>query len=168
MDAAQVVTRISMVLHVRGCDFREAVAHLTGEDTTPAPSAPNRRRLRQNRRKTTPSSTRLIADIVRELVPLRRPPGQRYFAETRKIDTVAIADVLERADAIGWHPGVLFREEGHPLDGKRLGCIVGVMTDPVTAKPTGAISRTYILEGRKVGKAKTLGAPAGIVRLIRR
>ena len=76
-----------------------------------------------------------------------------------------IADVLERIDAIGWHPSVLFREQGHPFDGERLGCIVGVMTDPVTAKPTGAISRTYLHKGLKVGKAKTLGSPVGIVRL---
>jgi putative DNA primase/helicase len=39
------------------------------------------------------------------------------------------------------------------------------MTDPVTAKPTGAISRTYLHEGLKVGKAKMLGSPVGIVRL---
>ena len=85
--------------------------------------------------------------------------------EARAIDTNLIADILERVDAIGWHPSVLFREQGHPLDGKGLGCIVGVMTDPVTAKPTGAISRTYLYEGLKVGKAKTLGSPVGIVRL---
>lgn len=48
----------------------------------------------------------------------------------------------------------------------KLGCIVGVMTDPVTGKPTGAISRTYLApDGTKAGKAKTLGAPAGFVRL---
>jgi len=42
------------------------------------------------------------------------------------------------------------------------------MTDPVTALQTGAISRTYLdPEGRKLGKAKTLGSPAGIVRLSR-
>ena len=39
------------------------------------------------------------------------------------------------------------------------------MTDTVTATPTGAIGRTYVHEGRKVGKAKTLGSPAGVVRL---
>jgi hypothetical protein len=38
------------------------------------------------------------------------------------------------------------------------------MTDAVTAKPTGGISRTFLREGQKVGKAKGLG-PAGIVRL---
>jgi putative DNA primase/helicase len=40
------------------------------------------------------------------------------------------------------------------------------MTDVKTALPTGAISRTYIgPDGKKVGKAKTLGRPLGIVRL---
>jgi hypothetical protein len=40
------------------------------------------------------------------------------------------------------------------------------LTDPVTAPPTGAISRTYLdPEGRKVGKAKTFGSPVGLVRL---
>jgi putative DNA primase/helicase len=107
----------------------------------------------------------MIEGIARQLVPLRGTPGERYLAETRRIDTAAIADVLERVDAIGWHRSVLFRGEGHSLDGKRLGCIVGVMTDPTTAKPTGAISRTYIHEGRKIGKAKMLGSPVGIVRL---
>jgi hypothetical protein len=67
-------------------------------------------------------------------------------------------------DAIGWHASVLFLQPGHALNGKRLGCIVGRMTDPITAKPTGGISRTYIHEGVKVCKAKVLG-PSGIVRL---
>ena len=90
---------------------------------------------------------------------------ERYLRETRGIDTGAIDDMLAEPYAIGWHPSVFFREQGHPLDGKRLGCIVGVMTDPVTALPTGAICRTYVHEGRKIGTAKTLGSPAGIIRL---
>jgi len=156
---------ISLVMHVRELDFRQAVAFLTGEATTPEPARP--RPVAEP--KDTESNAfveRLIADIVRELVPVRRTPGEQYLSSVRKIDTGAIADVLERTDAIGWHPSVLFREEGHPLDGKRLGCIVGVMTDPVTAMPTGAISRTYLTPDlAKVGKAKTLGKPAGVVRL---
>jgi hypothetical protein len=105
-----------------------------------------------------------IAAIQHEIVPPKGTPGERYLRETRDIDTAAIADVLERVDAIGWHPAVYFNQEGHELHGKRLGCLVGVMTDPVTAAPTGGISRTYVHEGRKVTKAKTLG-PGGIVRL---
>jgi hypothetical protein len=79
-----------------------------------------------------------------------------------------IADMLAEPYAIGWNPAVFYREEGHPLDRRRLGCIVGVMTNPVTAQPTGAISRTYIgPDGKKIGKAKSLGAGGGVVRLSR-
>ena len=104
--------------------------------------------------------------IVSETVPILGTPGEGYLRDARKIDTDVIADVLSRADAIGWHPAVHFSEQGHPLDRQRLGCIVGVMTDAETAAQTGAISRTYIgPDGRKVGKAKTLASPMGIVRL---
>jgi hypothetical protein len=106
------------------------------------------------------------ARIVSELVPLAGTPGKAYLRHERKINVVAIADVLARTDAIGWHPAVFFNESDHPLYRQKLGCIVGTMTDPVTAEPTGAISRTYLdRDGRKIGKAKTLGAPAGVIRL---
>jgi hypothetical protein len=100
--------------------------------------------------------------------PVRCTPGERYLREIRCIDTDAVADVLERVDVIGWRLRAYFHEPRHELHGQRLGCIVGVMTDPVTALPTGAISRTYIDENlRKICKAKTLGSPAGIIRLTR-
>jgi putative DNA primase/helicase len=104
------------------------------------------------------------AAYVAEMRPLRGTPGERYLRDARQINTDTIADVLERTDAIGWHPAVYFNEPGHPLHGQRLGCIVAVMSDPVTAKPTGGISRTYVHNSRKVGKAKGLGH-AGVVRL---
>ena len=84
---------------------------------------------------------------------------------TRRIDTRLITDVLERIAAAGW-AAVRYNEPAHELHGQKLGCIVAVMTDPVTAKPTGGIGRTYVHDGRKVAKAKSLG-PAGIVRLNR-
>ena len=34
-----------------------------------------------------------------------------------------------------------------------------------TALPTGAISRTYLHHGKKVGKAKSLGEGGGVVRI---
>jgi hypothetical protein len=108
-----------------------------------------------------------IAEIIRELAPIRGSPGEAYLRDTRRIDIEAIVDILERTDAIGWHGAILFREEGHALDGRRVGCIIGVMTDAVTAALTGAISRTYLREGRKIGKAKSLGAGGGVVRLSR-
>jgi CHC2 zinc finger len=144
---------VALVQHMRGIDFREAVAFLTGDEARPAPQAP-RPAVRPGAEKGDAFVERLIAGIVRELVPPRGTPGEQYLAEARKIDTDAITDVIERTDAIGWHPSVLFREQGHALDGRRLGAIVGIMTDPVTAKPTGAISRTYLAPDlTKVGKA---------------
>jgi putative DNA primase/helicase len=107
---------------------------------------------------------RIVASILREIIPLKGTPGEAYLRDARKIDTAGIGDVIERADAIGWHPSVLFREGGHRYDGRRLGAIIAVMTDAITAKPTGGISRTYVHEGEKVTKARGLG-PAGVVRL---
>jgi CHC2 zinc finger/Toprim domain len=159
---------IGMVEHVTGSSFVEAVEFITGETAANTGEDVEKHgddwRAKAEATRNAFVATR-IAAIVRELVPIRGSPGELYFRETRAIDTDLIADILERIDAIGWHPAVLFREQGHPLDRKHLGCIVGIMTDPVTAKPTGTISRTYIHEGRKIGKAKTLGRPVGIVRL---
>jgi len=107
-----------------------------------------------------------VRRIVGEISPLAGTIGERYLAETRHIDAEAIADVLGTADAVGWHPAVYFNEPGHSLHDRRLGCIVGVMTDPKTALPTGAISRTYVdSDLRKIGKAKTLGSPTGVIRV---
>ena len=113
-----------------------------------------------------------VAEIVCGLGPVADSPfAMAYLELRRKIKTAAIRDVLERTDAIGWHPSVKFNapepeDPCHQFHGQRLGCIVGIMTDAMTTKPTGAISRTYLdHDGCKVGKAKTLGSPAGIVRL---
>ena len=92
--------------------------------------------------------------IAFELRPVLGSPGETYLRDVRKIVTSAIEDVLERTDGVGWHPAVYFNEPGHALHRRKLGCIVGVMTDPITAMPTGGISRTYIHEGQKVTKAK--------------
>jgi hypothetical protein len=156
---------IALVRFLDGCGFLEALEYLTGE-RAPAPFRP------------APAATDAPSDddrdarvlmfarqIAFEMRPVLGTPGERYLRDVRKIETRAIEDVLERTDAIGWHSSILFREEGHPLDGKRLGAIIAVMTDVITAAPTGAISRTYLHEGLKIGKAKTLGKPAGIIRL---
>ncbi len=159
---------IAFVMHVDGCGFREAIEKLTGASQTAMPS-----------RKPIPIATCAEADdkrperalanarkIASGIVPLIDTLGEAYLSDIRKIDVTAIKDVLSRADAIGWHPAVYFNEIGHPLHGHKLGCIVGIMTDAKTAKPTGAISRTYLApDGTKIGKAKTLGAPMGIIRL---
>ena len=113
-----------------------------------------------------------IAAVVSQLVPVIGSPGEQYLREVRRIEVDAVRDVLKRTDAIGWHPAMFFNEPErpgcprHPLHGQLLGCIIGIMTDPVTALPTGAISRTYLHpEGRKVSKAKSFGQGGGIVRI---
>jgi hypothetical protein len=156
---------ITLVRFLDGCTFLEALEYLTGE-RAPAPSRPPLaatdapRDDDRDARDLTSAKT-----IVLGMGRLLGSPGETYFRDVRRIDTEAIADVLERIDAIGWHPAVYFNEPGHALHGRKLGAIISIMTDMITAEPTGAISRTYIHEGRKVGKAKTLGSPAGIIRL---
>jgi hypothetical protein len=156
---------IAMAQHALGVDFVSAVDFLTGTEARPAANAAH---VQHSRGASTsdPQTEASVARIAAGLSPIRGSIGEAYLKEKRGIDTEAIADVLARVEAIGWHPSVYFNEEGHALHGRRLGCIVGTMTDAVTARPTGAISRTCLdANGRKVGKAKTLGSPAGIVRL---
>ena len=105
------------------------------------------------------------ARYVASLAPLLGLPGEDYLRLTRGISTESIKETLATIDAIGWHSSVYFNEPDHPLHKQKLGAIIGIMTDPATGKPTGAISRTYIHEGRKVAKAKTLSSPKGVVRL---
>ena len=156
---------IALVRFLDGCGFLEALESLTGE-RAPAPSRPPLaatdapRDDDRDARALTSAKTTVLG-----MGRLLDSPGETYLRDVRKIDVGEIRDVLSRTDAIGWHPSVLFLEEGHPLNGKRLGAIIAVMTDVITAAPTGAISRTYLHEGLKIGKAKTLGKPAGIIRL---
>ena len=146
---------IDLLRFVTGSTFAEA-AELIGDRPTPSTPA--------NQNDYNPATS--IRRIVAGLTPILGSLGERYLSQTRGIDTTALADILERTDAIGWNPSVYFNEPGHPLHGQRLGCIVGIMTDPVTAQPTGAISRTYIgPDGKKVCKAKTLGEGGGVVRV---
>jgi hypothetical protein len=156
---------IALVRFLDGCGFHEALERLTGE-LAPAPAADATAANRPSTADSTDARALILArQIAFELRPILGSPGETYFRDVRRIDTEAIADVLERIDAIGWHPAVYFNEPGHALHGRKLGAIISVMTDMITAEPTGAISRTYIHEGRKLGKAKTLGSPAGIIRL---
>ncbi len=166
---------IALARHVLDLSFPEACKFVGAEEKLtlvlddflppprltlpPAPAAPAEP-------EPVPKWTRdLVAETIAGMKPVADSPGETYLRDVRKIDTAAIRDVLERTDAIGWHPSVYFSDPGHELHGKRRGAIVAVMTDAVTGAPTGAISRTYIHAGAKVGKAKTLSSPAGVVRL---
>jgi len=160
---------ISLLSHVRALGFREAVENINGETgdvvrPAPAPIAAPAKAKPDDDAAREAFILRMAAKAIAGMVPIVGTPGEAYLREERKIATSAIADVLTVVDAVGWHPECFFQEPGHRLDGKRLGAILAIMTDAVTGAPTGGISRTYIHEGRKVGKAKGLG-PAGIVRL---
>jgi hypothetical protein len=158
---------IALVQHVERLPFQAAVERLTGEqierERTRLPEAP-KRQLEPDDKRIHDFSRKIAARIVSEIVPLIGTPGETYLRDVRKIDATPIADVLSSTYAIGWHPSVLFREDGHDLDGQRIGAIIGILIDPISAEPTGAISRTYLHEGRKVGKAKSL-AGSGVVQL---
>jgi hypothetical protein len=156
---------IALVRFLDGCGFLEALEYLTGE-RAPEPSRPAPAATDAPRDDDRDARALILARrIAFELRPILGSPGETCLRDARKIKTHAIEDVLELIDAIGWHPAVYFNEPGHALHGRKLGAIISVMTDMITAEPTGAISRTYIHEGLKVGKAKTLGSPAGIIRL---
>jgi hypothetical protein len=164
---------IELVRHVLRCSFIEAREFVAG-DRLAQPKPAQRAPVDKDDAERPEINLAIASQIVRELKPTAGTRGEAYLAEARRINTAMIADVLGRTDAIGWHPAVYFsepkyRQRGdppHPLHGRRVGAIIGIMTDPATARPTGGISRTFIHEGRKVGKAKSLG-PAGIVRLNR-
>ena len=71
---------ISLVMHVRGCDFREAVEWLTGEDTEPAPvrvqpQAP----AKPDGHDDDARNLRAAARIVADLVSISGTPGERYL-----------------------------------------------------------------------------------------
>jgi len=164
---------IALVQHVLGLEFQGAVEWLTNEKAAPTQVKPQPRSeeaLRREReqeqaeRRLHEFNLKIAAHVASEMSPLIGTPGEEYLRRIRLIATSAIADVISSTYAIGWHDGVLFREPGHPLDGQRLGAIIALLRDPVTAKLTGAISRTYVHGGRKVGKAKNL-AGSGVVQL---
>jgi hypothetical protein len=166
-DRFSVNTKRAMVQHAKGVEFRAAVEFIVGSGVTqhapsPAAASPITPSQSDNGVRDLASARRIASEIR----PLLGTDGERYLRKIRGIDTSANEDVLARADAIGWHDAVYYKDRGHALHGQRLGCIVGIMTDAGTGRPTGAISRTYLAADlTKVGKAKTLGIPAGVVRL---
>jgi putative DNA primase/helicase len=112
------------------------------------------------------SKKAIIARIWSEGVAVKGTPGEQYLREARGIDTNILAGILFRSDAIRWNPSVLFRDPSHALNNHYTGAIIGLVTDPITAKPIGGISRTFIHDGRKIAKAMSLGPiGGGVVRL---
>jgi hypothetical protein len=90
-----------------------------------------------------------------ESVPLPDTLGWRYFTERRSLHIGVLGDL---SHALRWHDGIM--------------AVVGLMTDPLTNKPTG-IHRTFLnSDGTNViddsGKKKKLMlGPRGVIRLSR-
>jgi hypothetical protein len=171
---------IAFEMHVRRCSFVDAVRGLIGKDA----GTPNRRQpmaeeiaartARETERKQAEAKEQArneasVARILAHLQPVWDTPGAAYLRDLRKIDVNhwAIRRALEDIETLGWSERVYFREEGHELHGQHLGAIIGILTDPVTGERTGGITRTYIHQGVKIGKAKSLGGVGrlGIIRL---
>jgi hypothetical protein len=148
---------IDLVRHLRDCTVGEAASLINREARGP-PS----RTVKEH------DAAGAVRRIVAALQPILGSPGERYLRETRGIDVDAVSDMLASTHAIGWHRGLYFNQPDDERHGQHVAAIVAVMTDPVTAQPTGAITRTYI-DGdlRKTTKAKTLGQGGGVARLSR-
>lgn len=159
---------IGLLMHARGLQFREAVEDINGESAVdrpvPAPIAAKAKVQDVDAAKLEAFRLSMAVKAIASMVPVIGTPGEAYLRDVRKINTGALADVLSSTASIGWDRESFFREDGHRLDRRNLGCIVAVMTDALTGSPTGGISRTFLHEGQKIGKAKGLG-PAGVMRL---
>ena len=149
---------IDLERFLSGTKFRDAVQKLNGAPIVEADPGEAARRERK-----WAFMRAVVEETVFGLRPILGSPGENYLRDLRAIDTSlpVIRRALETTAAVGWHPSVYFSQKDpnepfHELHGQRLGCIVGIMTDPATGERLGPISRTYIHRGRKIGKAKTL------------
>ena len=149
---------IDLERFLSGTKFRDAVKDLSGAATVEEDPGEAARRARW-----WAFCRAVIEETVSGLRPILGPPAEVFLRDERCIDTSlrAIQRALETTTAVGWHPSVYFAQKDpsepfHELHGRRLGCIVGIMTDPATGERLGPISRTYLLDGKKIGKAKTL------------
>ena len=169
---------IKLEQHLSGSRFFDAVRTLIGKgqagrrEPTPEEIAARAAREAERRRAEAEEEARnasSVAKILARLQPLAGTPGEAYLGAARKIDVDhwAIRQALEDVETLGWCERVYFREEGHELHGQRLGAIVAILTDPISGERTGGISRTYLHQGVKIGKARSLGGVGrlGIIRL---
>jgi Toprim domain len=176
---------IALEMHLSGGSFVDAVKALIGQDAgtskrrqpTPEEIAARLAREEQQRREQAAEAARNAMSAER-IVARRRPiigtPGETFLRDIRKIDVThrAIRRALMDVETLGWCERVFFKQEKpdkphHELNGQYLGAIVAILTDPVTGQRTGGITRTYVHQGRKVGKAMSLGGVRrlGIIRL---
>ena len=176
---------IALEIHLGGGAFVNSVKTLIGKDA----GTPNRRqptsdevearRAREEERRRAEAEEEArnassVARILARLQPIVSTPGEAYLRDVRKIDVShqAIKRALEDVEALAWCERICFwqpkpAEPLHELHNQWLGAIIGILTDPVTGARTGGITRSYLHEGKKVCRAKSLGGVGrlGIIRL---
>jgi hypothetical protein len=174
---------IALEMHLSASTFVEAVLALTGggpggrREPTPeeiaAREAQEKQRLEETAAKAEKNNRR-AAEIIARLQPVIGTPGEAHLREARRIDVESptIRQVLHAVDTLGWSERTYFHQPDpdqplRELHAQYLGAIIAILTDPVTAERTGGITRTFVHQGRKIGKAISLGGAGrpGIVRL---
>jgi hypothetical protein len=176
---------IALEMHLSGASFVNAVRTLIGKDAgtpsrrQPTPEEIKAREAREAERRRAEAEEQAhnassVAKILARLQPVADTAGEVYLRDVRGIDVShwAIRRALEDVETLGWCERVYFKqpdpeEPFHELHGQWLNAIVAILTDPITGERTGGITRTYLHQGRKVGKAKSLAAVGrlGIIRL---
>ena len=130
---------ISLVQHVRECDFREAVDFLTANGSMPVPQA--------QPRPTTAPATDNGDNREKALALWRESVDPRGTVVERYLNSRALAlDDDVAGDVIRWHP--------------RIGAMVALFRNVETSEPQ-AVCRTFLdREGKKIGR-KFLGPAWG-------
>jgi Toprim domain len=175
---------IDLEMHLAGSTFVDAVRALIGDEQQhgqrkPTPEETASRLAREKQRlheaaAEAEKNARRAAEIIARLQPVIGTPGEAYLRDVRGTDVNhwAIRRALMDVETLGWSEQVYFHqlnpdEPFHELNGQYRGAIVAILTDPVTAERTGGITRTFVHQGQKIGKAMSLGGAGrpGIIRL---
>jgi hypothetical protein len=176
---------IALEMHLSGSSFVDAVRTLIGKDAgtsarrQPTPEEIAAREAREAERRRAEAEARArnetsVARILARLQPVIGTPGETYLSDVRKIDVNfwPVRRALMDIETLGWCQRVYVNEPDpekplHPFHGQHLDAIIGILSDPITGERTGGITRTYLHQGRKIGKAKSLGGVErlGVIRL---
>ena len=133
---------ISLVMHVRDCDFRQAVEYLAGgSNAAPTPQARPRTAPTAEPSTDNGDNRETALALWREGVDPRGTLAEQYlFGRTLNLDDNLAGEVLR------WHP--------------RIGAMLALFRNILTGEPQ-AVSRTFLdREGKKLGR-KFLGPVAG-------
>jgi hypothetical protein len=128
---------IALVQHLSGCDFAEAITHLTGEDW-PAPriaEAPPQRK----RAQASPHRAAALR-IWHYAGSIFGTPAQTYLTNTRNIDLAQIPDIDE---ALRYHAHCPIGQM------QRLPCLIALIRDVQTNAPIGIMRTPLSADGRK-------------------